>query len=71
MREKIFSGTSKPYALSDTNEVNDIGDFAVVSGGSAVKREFEELRMRVVRWNYDPVGLVLDIYLGDDRVAEP
>ena len=26
--------------------------------------------MRVVRWNYDPVGLVLDIYLGDDRVAE-
>ena len=70
LREKIFSGTSKPYALSDTNEVNDIGDFAVASGGSAVKREFEELRMRVVRWTYDPVGLVLDIYLGDDRVAE-
>ena len=70
LRERIFSGTSKPHAISDTNEVKEIGEFAVASGGSAVKREFAGLRMRVVRWTYNPAGLVLDIYLGDDRVAE-
>ena len=41
-----------------------------MSKGTAVNNHFEALKMRLVGWNYDPVGIILDVYIGDRLIKK-
>ena len=71
LREQIFAGSVKPLAVSYTEEANRIGDRIAVAQASVSQPEFQDLAMVVTQWIYRPeAGVGVDIYLGDERVAE-
>ncbi len=67
LRERIFSGTSQPFAIAYTEKVGPESGVIGVSEDSAVQEVFQSVTMKITGWNYDPndVGVWLDVYIGD------